>query len=210
MALKAGSGGLSKLVADMRAQLTKLTQSDFTGHHLLQLKKQALVLDFIHYCDVAEALAKDKTAGVGEWGWTRQLRYYHRAEGSVKVCMAEATFDYTWEYQGNAPKLVYTPLTDKCYLTLTQARGGGGGAWAGPVARGTCAAGLAGAAGGVSGREERTRERPSGPAAAAGVPAGYGAGLRRQPLRPRGHGQDRVGQGTGPGAGPPGAGVQLR
>ncbi len=78
------------------------------------------VLDFIHYCDVAEALAKDRVAGTTEWGWTRQLRYYHRAEASCKVAMAEATFDYTWEYQGNAPKLVYTPLTDKCYLTLTQ------------------------------------------------------------------------------------------
>ncbi|KAG2426397.1 hypothetical protein HYH02_014824 [Chlamydomonas schloesseri] len=120
VALKAGSSGLAKLVTEMRAQLMKLTGSDFTGHHLLQLKKQALVLDFIHYCDVAEYLAKDKVAGTTEWGWTRQLRYYHRAEGSVKVAMAEATFDYTWEYQGNAAKLVYTPLTDKCYLTLTQ------------------------------------------------------------------------------------------
>lgn len=41
-------------------------------------------------------------------------------KGIAEIRMVDARFDYTYEYQGNAPKLVHTPLTDKCYLTLTQ------------------------------------------------------------------------------------------
>ena len=81
------------------------------------------VLDLIHHLDVVDALVKEGATSINDWVWIKQLRYYRtgrQGSSAVAVNMADATLDYSWEYQGNAPKLVYTPLTDRCYLTLTQ------------------------------------------------------------------------------------------
>lgn len=45
---------------------------------------------------------------------------YYLQNGLAVVKMVDATFEYTYEYQGNAPKLVHTHLTDKCFISLTQ------------------------------------------------------------------------------------------
>lgn len=50
--------------------------------------------------------------------WICRLYLLHEKEVIIK--MVDAEFQYSYEYQGNAPKLVHTPLTDRCYLTLTQ------------------------------------------------------------------------------------------
>ena len=56
---------------------------------------------------------------------------------NLSARMVDAAFDYTYEYQGNGPKLVHTPLTDKCYLTLTQGMWMGfGGSPYGPAGTG--------------------------------------------------------------------------
>ena len=118
---------LSGVVAKLQ-QYTEYTSSEavrLPGGRVLQLKLQSLVLDLIHARDVAEHLLRERTARAEEWAWARQLRYYREGSGGRQagvrdVRMAEAEFEYTFEYQGNAPKLVYTPLSDKCYLTLTQ------------------------------------------------------------------------------------------
>ena len=93
----------------------------------------------MHNIDVIEQLKADHVRSVTEWTWRKQLRYYIVKDNAV-VKMYDAIFQYTYEYQGNIAKLVHTPLTDKCYLTLTQGMHMGfGGNPYGPAGTGTSA-----------------------------------------------------------------------
>ena len=106
------------------------------GSKVLELKLKALILDTIHHITIVEELMDNKVKSVDDWLWKKQLRYYMR-DNHATISMVDATFEYTYEYQGNAPKLVHTPLTDKCYLTLTQGmRVGLGGNPYGPAGTG--------------------------------------------------------------------------
>jgi dynein heavy chain 2 len=110
---------LKSLHSNLVAQLRKFTSIDFSGQVLEHLKMKALVMDLVHNIDVVEQLQNAKVTSLDAWMWRKQLRYYFEDNKAV-VKMFDASFQYTYEYQGNAPKLVHTALTDKCYLTLTQ------------------------------------------------------------------------------------------
>jgi dynein heavy chain 2, cytosolic len=116
-------GSLDSLHKQLKVALEKYTSVDYskaTDSNLLDLKLKALIMDVIHYIDVVEQLTNENCRSANDWPWQRQLRFYLNKNGIALIRMVDAEFNYTYEYQGNAPKLVHTPLTDKCYLTLTQ------------------------------------------------------------------------------------------
>ncbi|RLU18201.1 hypothetical protein DMN91_008557 [Ooceraea biroi] len=75
----------------------------------------------VHSRDVVTKLVQSKVESSQAFQWQSQLR--HRWDEKEKDCFAnicDAQFKYSHEYLGNTPRLVITPLTDRCYITLTQ------------------------------------------------------------------------------------------
>ncbi|XP_031336595.1 dynein beta chain, ciliary isoform X1 [Photinus pyralis] len=75
----------------------------------------------VHSRDVVSKLIQMKIDNATAFQWVSQLR--HRWGEKEKHCFAnicDAQFRYCYEYLGNTPRLVITPLTDRCYITLTQ------------------------------------------------------------------------------------------
>ena len=113
--------GLQSLLSAYQQQLTAYTSFDTQDDKLLELKLKSLVFDLIHNLDVLRQLVDAKASTLDHWMWQKQLRFYLNQKSQLAVVrMCDATFDYTYEYQGNYEKLVHTPLSDKCYLVLTQ------------------------------------------------------------------------------------------
>jgi dynein heavy chain len=100
--------------------------------------KSLMVLD-VHNRDILEQLHNDRIDSLNDFQWSKQLRYYWDVD-PIEDCFARQTntrFRYCYEYLGNGSRLVITPLTDKCYVTLTGALNlYFGGAPAGPAGTG--------------------------------------------------------------------------
>ena len=102
--------------------MVQLVRGDLNG--LQRNCMGALIVLDVHGRDVVRNMIKARVDSLNDFGWTCQLRYYWEQEDDEYDAFAKQTntrFRYGYEYLGNGPRLVITPLTDKCYMTLTGA-----------------------------------------------------------------------------------------
>ncbi|CAH8871669.1 unnamed protein product [Trichobilharzia szidati] len=120
--------GLNKLAALVRGELPKLFRA---------LLCSLITID-VHARDMVTELVNSKVDSLSNFDWQRQLRYYWDLDlDTCVVKMANACYIYGYEYLGASPRLVITPLTDRCYLCLMGAlQLDLGGAPAGPAGTG--------------------------------------------------------------------------
>ncbi|KAK9843805.1 hypothetical protein WJX81_007069 [Elliptochloris bilobata] len=92
----------------------------------------------VHARDVVQRLLDERVDNVTAFQWQSQLRYsQHDKTRECQVNICDAEIKYSYEYIGNCGCLCITPLSDRCYITLTQAqRLILGGAPAGPAGTG--------------------------------------------------------------------------
>ncbi len=106
---------LNKLTEIIRGALSKVDRN----------KVVALITMEIHNRDVIEKMIKANCNAVSDFEWLSQLRFIYSKEGSefgkCEVRHTNSVLEYSYEYQGNNGRLVVTPLTDRCVLTLITA-----------------------------------------------------------------------------------------
>ncbi|PNS18432.1 Dynein heavy chain, cytoplasmic [Sphaceloma murrayae] len=112
---------------DRQVQALQLLAAAVLGDlDALQRKKcEHLITEFVHQRDAIEKLMEAKAVSSSNYLWQLQMRYDFSPDADllnrVQIKMANAVLSYGFEYLGVPERLVRTPLTDRCFLVLTQA-----------------------------------------------------------------------------------------
>jgi dynein heavy chain 1 len=140
---KSSNKTLTSVHDQLEHVLQALAETVLLDLEVIQRKKcEHLITEMVHQRDVIIGLLKNSVSSAEDFHWLYQMRFYHVPDGDIlenlAVRMADATFLYGYEYLGVGERLVQTPLTDRCFLTLTQALSQRlGGSPFGPAGTGT-------------------------------------------------------------------------
>jgi len=106
--------------------LDLLAESVLQQLPLLTRKKcEHFITEAVHQRDTISKLIRTEANTPGHFAWLLTMRYVYEKDAEplsrLHVEMANARLEYGYEYLGVPDRLVRTPLTDRCFLTLTQA-----------------------------------------------------------------------------------------
>ncbi|XP_071801693.1 uncharacterized protein [Asterias amurensis] len=126
---KAISNAAKKFGTTMSRLSTALTRGTWKtlDEHMTPLQRlrlESLVAQSLYLRDTLEHMSNRKLREIGDFEWRRCIRFYHHfTAGRVQpqIYILDDRFTYGTEFYGGQSSLVLTPVTERCFLSLTLA-----------------------------------------------------------------------------------------
>ena len=119
------AGTISRRIEEQQRLLNLLTAYSAEIKISCRRKLEHLIIEEVHNRDILISLKDLDSEAAASRLRTEQLYFFDQTEEPIvtrmKVVQGGGSFTYGFEYLGVPDKLAYTPLIDKCNLTMTQA-----------------------------------------------------------------------------------------